>query len=48
MAADLEGLQRPDFISEKTVWKIVSSARLTHELDYHFENPSPMDWLRSL
>ncbi len=45
LAAQLEGLEKPGFLPEKTSWKVISSARL---LDYQFEYPSPMAWLRSL
>lgn len=48
LAAELEGLEKPDFILEKTGGKIISSSRLTEELNYHFEIPSLMDWLYSL
>lgn len=48
LAARLEGLEEPSFLPEKTSWKVISSARVKLELDYEFEYPSPMDWLRSL
>ncbi|WP_340381372.1 SDR family oxidoreductase [Daejeonella sp.] len=48
LAAEIEGLEKPDFISEKNRWKIISSTRLAAELDYQFEILSPMDWLRSI
>ena len=48
LAAEIEGLENPHFISEKTAWKIVSSSRLTAELNYQFEIPSLLDWLHSL
>lgn len=48
LAAEIEGLEKPHFISEKTAWKIVSSSRLTEELNYQFEIPSLLDWLHSL
>jgi nucleoside-diphosphate-sugar epimerase len=48
LAAEIEGFEQPDFISEKKAWKIVSCSRLTKEFKYHFEIPSLMDWLHSL
>jgi len=48
LAAELEGLVKPEFIQEKTVGKVISSSRITEELNYHFEIPSLMDWLYSL
>jgi len=45
LAAKSEGLEIPHFVPEKTVWKIVSSKRLVDELNYHFEFPSPLDWI---
>ena len=48
LAAELEGLEKPVFISEKTGWRIISSSRLDKELGYEFENPSLMDWLYSI
>ncbi len=48
LAASIEGLPQPQFISEKANWKIVSSVRLKSELNYSFKTPSLMDWLYSL
>lgn len=48
LATELEGLEKPGFLSEKTSWKIVSSSRLRSELNYRFEYPSLMDWLHSM
>lgn len=48
LAAELEGLEKPLFIPEKIEWKIVSTVRLTDELNYQFEFPSLIDWLRSI
>lgn len=48
LAAEIEGLENPHFISEKTSWKIVSSSRLTAELNYQFEISSLLEWLYSL
>lgn len=45
LAAELEGLAKPDFVSEKTAWKTVSSVRMANHLNYQFEIPSLMDWL---
>lgn len=47
LAAEIEGLEKPNFISEKTGWKVISSSRLNKELGYEFENPSLMDWIYS-
>lgn len=48
LAAELEGLQKPHFVSEKTGGKLITSSRVSAELNYHFEIPSLMDWLYSV
>ncbi|WP_411272778.1 SDR family oxidoreductase [Daejeonella sp.] len=48
LAAEIEGLNKPDFIQEKAGWKVVSSSRIKEELNYKFEKPSLMDWLYSI
>lgn len=45
-AAKREGLVLPEFIAEKTSWKIVTSSRLDKELSFSFEKPGPKDWLK--
>lgn len=46
-AARVEGMQQPQFISERKAWKIISSTRITSELYYDFEIASLMKWLDS-
>lgn len=46
LASQAERLPLPEFIPEKTAWKIVSSVRLAEELHFEFEVPSLMDWLK--
>lgn len=47
-AARVEGLELPQFVHEKTNWKIISSDRLENELSFSFEISSLMDWLNAV
>ncbi|MGB4776588.1 MAG: SDR family oxidoreductase [Daejeonella sp.] len=47
LAAEMAGLNKPQFIAEKTNWKIVRSNRLENELDFTFKVADLMEWLRS-
>lgn len=47
LAAEREGLVKPTFLQEKDSWKIITSARVSKELKYQFEHPSPSDWISS-
>lgn len=47
LAAETAGLNPPQFIAEKTNWKIVKSNRLNNELDFTFKIADLMEWLRS-
>ncbi|MBM3401198.1 MAG: SDR family oxidoreductase [Bacteroidetes bacterium] len=46
LAAKLDNLERPIFISEKLNWKIVESERVEKELGFSFKNPNLLDSLR--
>ncbi len=48
LAAELEGLDKPNFISEKNKWKVVSSSRVNEDLNYEFKTASLLGWLFSI
>lgn len=45
LAAKMAHYPPPDFIAEKTVWKVINSLRVSEELKYQFKFPRLMDWL---
>ena len=47
MAAQKAGLRPPEFLPQKTNWKIIVSERLESELNFKFKFPCPMEWLSS-
>ncbi|MBC7914030.1 MAG: SDR family NAD(P)-dependent oxidoreductase [Pyrinomonadaceae bacterium] len=47
LAAFQVGLAPPNFLEEKTDWKIVNSHRIPHELTYEFIYPNLNQWLKT-
>ncbi len=45
VAAESIGLKAPGFIAEKKGWKIISSERVSRELNYEFKYPDLQTWL---
>ena len=48
LAARAEQLEPPTFISEKLKWKLISSERTERELNFSYNYPSLMDWLKKI
>jgi nucleoside-diphosphate-sugar epimerase len=48
LAAKVEQLSPPVFISEKTRWKTISSERTIQELNFKYNYHSLMDWLKNI
>lgn len=48
LAARVEQLDPPTFISEKLRWKLISSERTESELNFSYKYPSLMDWLKQI
>ena len=48
LAARVEQLEPPTFISEKLRWKLISSERTERELNFSYKYSSLMDWLKQI
>ena len=48
LAARVEQLEPPTFISEKLRWKLISSERTERELNFSYKYSSLMDWLKKI